>query len=188
MNKIRNIILIGKTGAGKSTLGNLLVNKNGKFEDVFKTSAGSVSETKKYQGEELETDGIKYRIVDTIGLGDTKLMTKEVFFELADAIRNYFKDDGINQVLFVIDGRFTQEDLQDLAVLKVVIFDEELAKFTTIVRTRFPEFDDQGACDEDIQALRDENPELNSLISSISPNNIIHTDAPEKNYEGWEED
>ena len=184
MTEIKNIILIGGTGGGKSTLANLLLNKNGNFEDVFKTSAGSVSETKSYQGEELEMDGINYRIVDTIGLGDTKLLTQGVFFKLAEAMRNYFKEDGVNQILFVIDGRFTQEELKDLARLEIMLFDERMTEFTTIVRTKFPEFDNQEICDKDIQDLRDESPELKSLISSVSPSSIIHTDAPEKVYDG----
>jgi len=103
---------------------------------------------------------------------------------LAEAIRNYFKEDGVNQILFVIDGRFTQEDLKDLAMLGVVLFDERVNKFTTIVRTKFPEFHDRDACERDIQSLRDENPELKSLIDAVSPSNIIHLDAPERNYGG----
>src|SRR3954462_13925012 len=67
--EIRNILLIGSTGNGKSTLGNVLVNKNGNFEEVFKESAGSISQTKGISEEVFEVpltpDGrekITYRI------------------------------------------------------------------------------------------------------------------------------
>lgn len=50
---IKNVLLIGRTGGGKSTLGNVLINKNNNFEEVFKESAGSISETKQVQIKEF---------------------------------------------------------------------------------------------------------------------------------------
>ena len=50
---IKNILLIGRTGGGKSTLANTLINQNNNFEEVFKESAGSVSETKQVQIKEF---------------------------------------------------------------------------------------------------------------------------------------
>jgi len=42
MTETRNIILFGRTGSGKSTLGNILINRNGNFEEVFKESEKKV--------------------------------------------------------------------------------------------------------------------------------------------------
>jgi len=67
MSEIRNIILIGRTGQGKSTLANVITGTN-----QFKESDKGVSETKSAQEEILEDEGVKYRIVDTIGIGDTQ--------------------------------------------------------------------------------------------------------------------
>src|SRR4051794_14079657 len=69
-----NILLIGSTGNGKSTLGNVLIGQEG----YFKESEFSVSETKDYKIGELEIEleagkKIKYRVIDTIGIGDTTL-------------------------------------------------------------------------------------------------------------------
>src|SRR4051794_29877739 len=55
-SEVKNVLLIGRTGSGKSTLGNVLVNKNNNFEEVFKESAGSVSETKKIKTEKFTLD------------------------------------------------------------------------------------------------------------------------------------
>jgi predicted GTPase len=43
---VRNIILIGRTGNGKSTLGNVLINRGGNFQEVFRESGAAVSQTR----------------------------------------------------------------------------------------------------------------------------------------------
>ncbi|CAG8607641.1 2400_t:CDS:2 [Ambispora leptoticha] len=107
MTDIRNIILIGRTENGKSTLANVLINSN-----EFMESAGSISETRKIQIKEFEetidTSGdqvIKYRVIDTVGLGDTGLIEKEVLYKVTEA--SHYIREGLNQILFVTNGRFT---------------------------------------------------------------------------------
>jgi len=77
MTETRNIILIGRTGNGKSTLANVLVNYVNKnetdfvnFEEKFKESEKSISQTKDIQIEEFEdnmtkdgTEKIKYQVI-----------------------------------------------------------------------------------------------------------------------------
>jgi predicted GTPase len=63
MTEVRNILLIGPTGSGKSTLGNVLINRNENFEKVFEEN-GRTKETKI---EEVEREGTKYRVIDTVG-------------------------------------------------------------------------------------------------------------------------
>ena len=51
MTETRNILIIGRTRNGKSSLANTLVNKGGILKQVFKESNRSVSSTKKSQNE-----------------------------------------------------------------------------------------------------------------------------------------
>ncbi|CAG8594470.1 2922_t:CDS:1, partial [Racocetra fulgida] len=94
---IRNILLIGRTGQGKSSLANTIVNdekcfeEGGEFNEIFKESDKSLSQTKKIQEEIFNIDrkvngkveSVKYRIIDTVGIGDTSLSQRTVLVEIA---------------------------------------------------------------------------------------------------------
>jgi AIG1 family len=178
---VRNVILIGRTGGGKSTLGNVLVNKNGEFESVFKESGRSISKTRVIKEElveiDIERDGsekVEYRIIDTIGVGDTKLTPQGVLMRLAE-IADRVKKEGLNQILFVTQGRFTKDEIEAYDLLSSIIFDKEVLKYTTVVRTNFPEFYDKDECEEDRRELREENAELAHILGSV---NIVYVDNP----------
>ena len=49
VNKGEFVAITGPSGSGKSTLANVLVNKGGNFEEVFKESSSSTSITKNFQ-------------------------------------------------------------------------------------------------------------------------------------------
>ncbi|CAG8467785.1 19076_t:CDS:10 [Racocetra fulgida] len=179
-SKIKSILLIGSTGNGKSTLANVLLNKNNNFEEVFKESADSVSETRNIQVEKteinLDNDGnekIELTIIDTVGIGDTKLTTQGVLYRLAEASIHIKK--GLAQVFFVTSGRFTEKEEEAYRLLSSVIFDDEIVNYTTIVRTNFPEFESEEACKRDRKKLRNENITLANIAKSVK---IIHVDNP----------
>ncbi|RHZ36505.1 GTPase [endosymbiont GvMRE of Glomus versiforme] len=151
MNDTKIILLIGRSGRGKSTLANVVTNTNN-----FKESSGSVSETKEVQFEQFEDIGnkINYAIIDTPGIGDTKMSDNEVLNVIAKAV--YLGKDGISQVFFVNDGRFDQYEMATYDLLRTIIFDNDITKHTTIVRTRFPEFRDDEEYQKDIDSMKKE--------------------------------
>jgi len=187
-------LLIGRTGQGKSALANVLGGDNKKVKTLkereleksedkeLKESGNSTSETKGIQIVEFEHKGETYQIIDTVGIGDTKLTEAQVLLEIAkgyDIIKN-----GIHQVLFVNGERFTSEEVGAYDMLKKFFFDgNDIDKYTTIVRTRFDDFEDENSCDRDILLLREENnPEITNMINSC--NGIIHIDNPSINIKG----
>ncbi|CAG8806673.1 19420_t:CDS:1, partial [Gigaspora rosea] len=44
---------------------------------------------------------------------------------------------GLNR-FFVVNGRFTKEDVKAYNLLRTVLFAEDIGKYTTIVQTNFP--------------------------------------------------
>lgn len=76
-SNILNIVLLGKTGAGKSSTGNLLLGEN-----KFVTSAANKSCTSTIQAEECWIDDVKLRVVDTPGFFDTSVTQEAIATEL----------------------------------------------------------------------------------------------------------
>jgi adenylate kinase family enzyme len=164
----RNILLIGRTGSGKSTLANVLMDEN-----RFNVSAKSVSATKHIEEGIFEVDldrggreKVKYRVIDTIGLGDTNMTPQGVLMRLAE-MAGRVKREGLNQILFVTKGRFTKEEIEAYDLLSSIIFDKNVIKYTTIVRTGFEDFEDEEMCEEDREALKMENEDLAHIIRRV---------------------
>ncbi|CAJ0651613.1 13401_t:CDS:2 [Entrophospora sp. SA101] len=163
-----NILIIGRTGSGKSSLANVISNAN-----EFGESSGSISKTKNFQIKDFEWKKSEYRVIDTIGLGDTNLSPKKVIIKLAEAI--YSMKRGIKQVFVVVGGKFTEEEIE-LFELAEKIFEKKIIKYTTIVRSKFDCFEEPEKCKEDIDDLKKENKKIADLISRC--NGIIYVNNP----------
>jgi len=174
----RTLLLIGRTGNGKSTICNVISGTNDFEEGEF-----GVSQTKDHLKKEYIIDGVKYIIVDTIGIGDTKLSIQEVLYKLADACHSI--REGINQVLFVTAGRFTEEEKLCYNILTSVIFNQEIVKHTTIVRTKFSKFRNSDFCNTDKTLMANENQEMRMIINNCNKvlhvNNLSEDDDPSLN-------
>lgn len=174
--EIRNVLIIGITGDGKSSLANTLSNS-----EEFETSSNSVSITKHFKESdefnwEYNENQYKFKLIDNIGFSDTKgeSFSEQILYNIGESV---FKiRNGINQILFVIQGKFTTHHITAFNLFKEFINDNEITKFTTIVRTKFKDFEDSVECENDIKLLLEENGEIKDLIESC--NRIIYIDNP----------
>ncbi|XP_076744921.1 GTPase IMAP family member 9-like isoform X1 [Maylandia zebra] len=149
------IVMVGKTGAGKSAAGNIIIERR-----VFKSTSASSSVTAECQKETSEFGGQALGVVDTPGLFDTKLSQEQVVKEISKCIS--FAAPGPHVFLVVIQpNRFTKEEQETVKVIQK-IFGDEASRYTMAL---FTHGDDLEADEVSVEDLIDGNKELNDFIS-----------------------
>jgi hypothetical protein len=84
--------------------------------------------------------------------------------------------EGINQIIFVVNGRFTPEQIKAFNKFKNFISESKVAEFITIIRTNFKDFRNQEKLEADRENLLNESQELREIINSCK--DFIYVDNP----------
>ena len=148
-----NVIVFGATGAGKSSVVNMLSGG-----DEARVSSTAKGETFRHDRYEKYIQGHRINVFDTVGLGEGKrgtVSTAKAIEALYQLMRGL--DDGVNLLVYVVRGPRLSESIRKNYELFYEIFCQKKVPIVLVITGLENEDDMDGWWERNEEAYRDDN-------------------------------